>query len=378
MKVLMVSDSLGGNGIGVMVYRLCHSLIKRGIRCDVVCYDRHINRSISNEFINNGDRIYIIPGVKKGIFKYVNNIYHIAKEGKYDVIHIHTSLMIFLAAYAGKRAGVPVRIGHGHGSKFFNYPEWVLRFLEPMGRYLNRRYCTDFVTCSQRSAFYTFGVKGHYVPNFVETDSIINVKESVIQYLRRNLGNENKVVFGYMGSLDGVKNVIFLVDIIEKISRRIPNVCLLLIGKGNMSDNIRQRARKLGVEEKVCLLGERHDTNVLVQTFDYYISSSKSEGMSLSMIEAQESGKPCFVSSHIPNDSDIKIGLFHKIEGFNAMAWGNEIIMKIENGVTPISRYEAIARAKSNKMTEEDIIDKLINIYTNDLNNSKLGKNKRV
>lgn len=107
------------------------------------------------------------------------------------------------------------------------------------------------------------------------------------------------------------------------------------------------------------------DCNLFVQSFDYYISASKSEGMSLSMIEAQIAVKPCIVSSMIPDDSDMNIGLFHKIDSFAPKTWANEIVELINNGMTPISKFDAYNKMKEKHLTEEDIVDKLIKIYLN-------------
>ena len=364
MKILMVADSIVGNGIGSVVQRLYCSLHEKGISCDIVCYqslEDHVD--IVKMFDANGDHIFNIPSISKGVRQYVKNIRKICRDGKYDVIHIHTSLMIFLAAYAAKKEGVKVRIGHAHGSKFFNYPEIVLKILEPAGRILNRKYCTDFVTCSQVSARYTFGVDGKYIPNYVPTKQIMSVDKVRLDELREKYHTEDKIVFGYMGALDGIKNVIFLPEIAYELKRKNMNVLFIIIGKGTMYEEIQKKSLELGCSDIFKMLGHRDNCNELVQIFDYYISTSKSEGMSLSMIEAQMSGKPCFVSSLIPNDSDLGIGLFKKINGFNPQKWAENITKQIDNGVKPIFREDAYNKISQRHLNEEYIIDSLIEIY---------------
>lgn len=363
MKVLMVADSVCGNGIGNVVYRLYNSLTSRGISCDIVCYQKI--DEVSKKIYDDGNKLIVIPRVSQGIIKYIKNIKKICKNGNYDVIHIHTSLLIFLAAYAAKKENVPIRIGHAHGSKFLNYPELILKILEPVGRKMNRKYCTKFVTCSQESAIYNFGVNAEYIPNYVPTEQIMSIKESEIQKTRHLLAKNDEVIFGYMGALSPIKNVGFLPEIFAEFKKMNFKSKLVIIGNGTEKDSIEEKVKSLNSADNIIFLGHREDCNLLVQSFDYYISASKSEGMSLSMIEAQMAGKPCIVSSMIPDDSDMNIGLFHKIESFAPKTWANEIVELINNGMTPISKFDAYNKMKEKHLTEEDIVDKLIKIYLN-------------
>lgn len=364
MKVLMVADSICGNGIGVVVNRLYHSLNERGIQCDIVCYqDKKEYESVFLEIENDGNHIFSIPGVSKGIYAYIKNIRRICKNGNYDVIHIHTSLMIFLAAYAAKKENIKVRIGHAHGAKFFNYSEWFLKVLEPLGRFLNRRFCTNFVTCSQDSAKYTFGKDAIFMPNYVPVNDIMEVSKKNIEILKKEF-DEECILFGYMGNLDGTKNVIFLPEVIAELNKMGIDAKLILIGQGNEMNNIKNKVIELQCENDVIFLGKKENCNELVQTFDYYLSASKTEGMSLSMVEAQMSGKPCIVSAMIPDYSDLHIGLFRKIEGFNAKQWASVISKWISDGYNSISREKAYGLISKNRLTENEIIDDLIKIYS--------------
>lgn len=366
MKVLMVSDAIVGNGIGSVVYRLYNSLHNRNVQCDVICYqDLSSHKDIVELFNQNGDKIIRIPSVSRGVFSYIKNIRKICKKGKYDAVHIHTSLLIFLAAYAAKKEGIPVIIGHAHGAKFLNYPEIVLKILEPIGRFLNNKYCTDFVTCSQVSAKYTFGHEAIFIPNYVPTNEIMNVSEMDISDLRKKYCGTKKIVFGYMGSLDGIKNATFLPEVANALKKQGMDVFFVLVGTGVEFDNIARKVVELKCENNMLMLGYMSNCNELVQVFDYYISASKSEGMSLSMIEAQMSGKPCFVSSLIPNDSDLNIGLFYKIDGYDKDEWASRIKEYIASGLEPISRDEAYEKIKTNHLTESDVMNDLISVYEN-------------
>lgn len=366
MKVLMIGQSAYGNGIGTVIGNLYRSLHNRNICCDLAIFDEYNKDSEIVKYIrSNGDNIFRIPNIKSaGPIKYIRNVYKICKEGQYDVVHIHTSLLIFLSAYGAKKAGVKSIVGHAHGAQFLNYPKIVTKSLEVIGRKLNCKYCTALVGCSQVSIVYTFGKKGIWIPNYVPTMDILGVSEEDITHVHNSFNPENeKILFGYMGKLDALKNAIFIPDVIKQLQLMGTNANAYLMGVGKETNSIKEKAIRLGIGDQIHLLGYRDDCNLLIQAMDYYISGSKTEGMSLSMIEAQLSGKPVFASALIPDDSDLGIGLFHKIEGFDASAWAKVIHECIETGQGPISRQEAFSRAKKQGMTEDIIIDRLLEVY---------------
>lgn len=366
MKIAMIADSIYGNGIGITVFRLYRSLVQQGYKCDIICY-QDLNKcpDIVQIIKRDGNSIYSIPSISKGPFSYIKNLRKIFRKNKYDVVHIHTSLLIFLAAFAAKKENIKCRIGHAHGAKFFNYPELIVKILEPIGRMLNKKYCTGFVTCSQVSALYTFGCEAVLIPNYTPKNEIMDISINTINEYKEKYTHNGTITFGYMGSLDGIKNVIFLPYVISELNKLGLDSELLIVGEGKMLQEIKQESSRLGCKDKVQFLGKRDDCRVIVQVFDYYISASTTEGMSLSMIEAQMSGKPCIVSALIPDYSDLGIKLFRKVEGFDPRQWATIIKDWISNGYTAIDREKAIKKIDNNGLGEDSIIKELTAVYEN-------------
>ena len=155
----------------------------------------------------------------------------------------------------------------------------------------------------------------------------------------------------------------YKIDIMAELKKRGIDALFLIIGEGRMKSEIENKIKHLNCSQNMKLLGEKDNCNELVQIFDYYISASKSEGMSLSMIEAQMSGKPCIVSDLIPDDSDLGIDLFYKIKGFDAIDWSNEIEKMINNEKKGIDRDLAYEQVREKGLTEECIIERLLRVY---------------
>lgn len=366
MKVLMVGFDLDRGGVGSVEMQLYRSLTRSGVQCDLTYFTgMEPSDSIREEIRRNGTNLWEMKNFKTaGFFGYIKQIRRICKSEKYDVIHIHTSLLIWVAALAAQLEGVKVRVGHAHGAKFLHYPTWVLMIIEPMGRVLNRLLCTDFVACSEASALYTFGRKAEFIPNYVEKEKLLQVQPQQAAELRRRLNAEDcPYVFVYLGSLDAGKRAEFLIDVAACLSRRGVNACIWLAGGTEHEEQFKNKIVALQMENHIKLLGFRRDNHELTQAADYYITASESEGMSVSLVEAQMAGKPCFASTLLPPENDLKIGLFTKIEGYNPDEWAAKIEQSIVEGVKPIEREESIRMVDVGSCGERAAIEKLLHIY---------------
>ena len=75
-----------------------------------------------------------------------------------------------------------------------------------------------------------------------------------------------------------------------------------MVGIGELLKQIKNKVRKLGIEDKVLFLGVRKDVNKLYSAFDLFIFPSLFEGFGLPVLEAMYKGLPviCSDSSSIP------------------------------------------------------------------------------
>lgn len=366
MKVLMIATNLDKGGIGSVVITLYRSLIKAGVDCDLVYYTGSEPTSeLQNEIKKNGSRLWEFKNFKTaGLFGYISQVYQLCKKEKYDAVHIHTSLLIWVAALGAKLAGVPIRVGHAHGAKFLNYSQKVLTVLEPTGRFLNRVFCTDFVTCAQVSAQYTFGREAVFIPNYLPEEKILAVQKQEIEKTRKEVNPESKkYLFGYLGSLDGVKHADFLLDVWKELKENSVDAALFLAGNTEREMRFQSRVEELGLDEYVQMLGFRRDASVLIQAADYYVSASETEGMSASMVEAQMAGRPCFASALLPPENDLKVDLFLGIEGYDPKVWAQTIVDALKSGNAPITREEALQRVRDKGVGEDGSVKALLEIY---------------
>jgi glycosyltransferase involved in cell wall biosynthesis len=112
---------------------------------------------------------------------------------------------------------------------------------------------------------------------------------------RRQLGlPSDAVVIGYVGRMQPVKGPEILLEAFLQRFRDRPEVHLVLVGGGPMEDELRTRASG---HSNVHLTGQVLDAARLLSAFDIYAQTSRSEGRSISLLEAMAAGLPTVAHS---------------------------------------------------------------------------------
>ena len=110
---------------------------------------------------------------------------------------------------------------------------------------------------------------------------------------------------GHVGRLHFQKNQSFLLDIFKELYSRRPEARLLLIGQGEDEAVLREKARRLGLEESVRFLGVRADVPRLMQAMDVFALPSVFEGLAVVLVEAQAAGLGCVTSTAVTRAAGI-------------------------------------------------------------------------
>lgn len=84
--------------------------------------------------------------------------------------------------------------------------------------------------------------------------------------------------------------------LVEALAMLPANYRLFICGEGSLRGALEERARRLGLEDRVMLLGFRKDVAALLNACDVFCFPSKREGLPVSLIEAMACGTPCLAS----------------------------------------------------------------------------------
>ena len=363
-KILIIVDNLELGGVARVARNFCNECSKNSdVIFDYVCYKEPSNNTLS-ELAKFKSKCFVISRVSNtSIFKYINSIRSIIQNnGEYCAVHAHTAYFIWLACYAAKKENIPIRIGHAHGSEGISN-SLMYKFIETSGRILNRKYCTNMLACAETSGKYTFGYGFEFMPNIVKYYNIKTITNKQREkYLEEFNIPKDSIILGYLGVIGMVKNTKFIIPLMKKIVESNKECYMILVGSGPDEGIIKDMIIKENISENVKIIGQRSDNYELLQLFDVLLMPSFSEGMSLSILEAQLSGTACVVSKGVPITNDIELDLFYQCNTYNLDEWIENIKFALRN-IHTLTLEERVDILKQKKYDEESITKRLLEIY---------------
>ena len=85
----------------------------------------------------------------------------------------------------------------------------------------------------------------------------------------------------------------------------MPSAVLILVGDGDLKNEILEKTNKMKIDDSVIFTGVRSDISEFLNAFDLFIMPSFYEGLPVSVIEAQASGLKCLLSDTVTKEVDI-------------------------------------------------------------------------
>jgi len=304
-RVLQVLASLNRGGAESMIMNIYRNINKERIQFDFLVNESNEDYDFEAEIKKLGGRIFQIP--KYNIlnhYKYKEEWRRLLqKHSEWKIIHGHhtTPATIYIDIAENFER---TTIGHSHiaGSEFN-----LKSFLKRMLRY-PIRYKADYLfACSKLAAKWMFGTKSKYakiIHNAISTEKF-EFDKRTRQKKRKELGIDGKYIIGHVGRFAKQKNHTYLIDIFYQLKKINTEVCLLLIGDGELKNDIKKKVNKLNLSNNIKFAGVRGDVDELLQAIDVFVLPSLYEGLPVTLVEAQCSGLKIFASDTITDEVDI-------------------------------------------------------------------------
>ncbi|MBC7122781.1 MAG: glycosyltransferase [Pseudothermotoga sp.] len=221
------------------------------------------------------------------------------RQGKYDVVHLHSSKAGFLGRIAAKRCKVPMVVYTVHGWwPIEQYKGLKRRFFILLERFAAKHSDKIVFLCQrdlQKAKGWKIGKDHQYV---VIPNAIIPEPPAEKGTLRKELGIPQDVkVVGNVARLDPQKNPIRFLEVAKLVLQERSDVVFVWIGASVVDDVYgkevqRWLAQNPQVKEKVYFLPFRKDAVKLMADFDVLLLTSDAEGMPLVVLEALSQGVP--------------------------------------------------------------------------------------
>ena len=255
-----------------------------------------------------GGRIFRVTPKSTGPIKSFMQTKNLVKREKYQyVMRVNQHSLAALDLLAARMGGAKHLIMRSSNSQSVGTLQTVLHYLF---RFLPGMVPTVKIAPSTEAAEYTFGKgcvakkKVTLLKNGLDTEKFRFSAEARHSY-RAELGVENRMVVGHVGRFDGQKNHGFLLDVFAKIKQLREDAVLILVGDGNLRQEISQKAQTLGLADSVQFLGIRSDVPEILSAMDVFVFPSLYEGMPNTILEAQTSGLPCIISDTITGEAKV-------------------------------------------------------------------------
>ncbi len=224
----------------------------------------------------------------------IRNLIRRFRDGEFDVLHTHNTFAHFYAATAAHLAGVPVIVNSQHGRGCGN--SWKAR-------------------CQFRLANRW-------------TDRVVGVSEDAARLCRRDdrrsaeritsiwngidvdrfdfRGPAQQPVAISVARLSKEKDFETLLRAVWILIKEHPDFRLKLVGDGAERKKLEALARDLKLTGHVDFLGERNDIADLLPQAAFFVSSSTTEGISLTILEAMAVGLPV-VTTNVGGNPEIVV-----------------------------------------------------------------------
>lgn len=310
LRILNVTTVFKAAGIESFIMNMYRNIDRNKIQFDfMVMRDER-------EFYD--DEIENLGGHKYTVFVEENNaLLKVIKESKqleaflktnhYDIVHIHyTTPLRALYLRTAKNAGVKVRIYHSHSAEISG-KSGVKKFIYSLLRKCITKWATDYFACSQVAADWMFEKKllqqkkEHVIYNGIDVSRFCYDPENRAK-MRDELGCGDSYVIVHTGRFLEQKNHRFIIKVFEEVNNECPNTMLLLLGTGELFDEVQELAEKTELVDRIQFLGVRSDVNCVLNAADCFIMPSLYEGLPVAAVEAECMGLPCIFSENITRE----------------------------------------------------------------------------
>ena len=360
-RLLCIVGSMDAGGAETFLMKIYRQLDKTKYQMDFAVATSK-KGYYDDEILAKGGKIYLITPKSNGIIKNFSSIKRLVREKSYQyVLRTSQHSLSALELLAAKLGGAKVRVFRSSNSNTTSGSKKQM-LLHKACIFMPALFANVKIAPSTEAAEFMFGKdcikkgKAFLLHNAIDLDLYKFDKEQRAKY-RNEFNIENKLVIGHIGRFNQQKNHKFLIDIFDEVLKRINNAVLLLIGKGELEEEITQQINKLGISDKVIFTGVRSDIPQLLSAMDVFVMPSFYEGMPNTIIESQATGLSCVISDTITKEANIT-GLVRYISlNDTAQTWAEEVGKQIQ-----IPRKYIYDDFISNKYDIQCVVDKFVEL----------------
>ena len=283
LNIAHVGDSMEMGGAEKLTATLCRLQRDRGHTASVHClYGLGV---LGKELQAEG--FDVILHHPSSFLHLVRSLYGSFRRSRPDVVHCHNATAAIMAVLPARLAGVKTVIATRHG--LVNPPYQIRRELKFA---LASRWCDWIVgVCegTQKNLLAVpFAARGKiiHIYNGADPADTLAVPQP-----------KNGFTLLHVGRLAPLKDHATLLKAVALTRTHHPEVQLWIVGDGPLRASLRKLTDDLQLNECVTFFGEQADVSPFLLAADLFVSSSRTEGLPVSLLEAMSAGLPAVVTN---------------------------------------------------------------------------------
>ena len=222
----------------------------------------------------------------------IRQMVRLFREGRFDVVHTHNTYPHLYATIAARLAGVPVVVNTRHGQRAGH--GWKSRTQFRWASHLVDR----IIAVSDDAARLCVEADGVAARKVTRIWNGIDLSDFSFA------GPAAAPIAISVARLSAEKDFPTLLRAVALALRQVPDLRLKLVGDGPERAKLEGLTRELGITSCVEFLGERTDVPSLLAQAGFFVSSSLTEGISLTLLEAMAVGLPV-IATAVGGNSEI-------------------------------------------------------------------------
>lgn len=369
MKKILYVTTIGTTINSFLVPHI-EMLCDKGYKVDCACF---IDKPIDERLIKKSVEVFDIPFTRNPLdirnIKAFKNLIRIQKENNYDIIHVHTPVASVYGRLLKIKFPNLKTIYTAHGFHFYKgapKKNWIIfytieKIMSGLTDILITMNKEDYQVASNK-----FNAKKVFNINGIGVDlEKYKCSEEIDLEMKSELGLSNDdIVITVIAELSHRKNQKQLIYAIKKLGDNYKNLKVLLVGDGELKEELNTYIIENNLEKNIKLLGFRRDINRILAATDIVGLFSYHEGLPRNLMEAMVAKKPIICTNIRGNNDLVQDGVNGILVEINNI---EQTKLAIENLYDNKKKREVMGKKGfdivKNKYSLNIILNQMDNIY---------------
>jgi glycosyltransferase involved in cell wall biosynthesis len=365
MKILFVTTI--SNTVNAFLIPHIKMLMEHGHQVDVAF---NIDQVVKPDIEKIGCKVHIIPfqrsPLRKENYLAYKQLKKLISDENYDIVHTHTPVASAIVRLACRHLKNVEVFYTAHGFHFFKgaaIKNWLIYY--PIEKWLSK-YTDVLITINkedyQRAKKSFKAGRVEYIPGIgLDTNKFINAKIDKSEKRKELDLPEDAFVVLSVGELNKNKNHEIVIKALAKLNNF--KIYYVICGQGPLEQYLIEVANKVGLDNRVKLLGFRSDIAEICKAADIFAFPSSREGLPVSLMEAMAAGLPVVCSNTRGNTDlieDGKGGYLVEPDDVEGFAYS---IKEIANSALLREKMSIENKSTIKKFDISNVLLGMINIY---------------